>query len=201
MSGPQAAKAPTRSRMIASASSLLRRHGAAAVSIDRVLAHSGAPRGSVYHHFPGGRAELLTEAVRFSAAYVTNKLVAAVAAGGPRGLLDGFVEFWRQGLADSDFESGCPVLSVAVEAHRESPELVAAVAEAFAQWRGQLMQALRADGIEAGRADRLATVMLASIEGAIVLCRAQRSLTPLDEVAQELHGLLAGAGPSTRRRA
>jgi len=54
--------------MILSAAALLREYGASATSIDRVLAHSGAPRGSVYHHFPGGRTQLIDEAVALAGA-------------------------------------------------------------------------------------------------------------------------------------
>lgn len=60
-------RSDSRERMVLSAAALLREHGASATSIDRVLAHSGAPRGSVYHHFPGGRAQLIDEAVTLAA--------------------------------------------------------------------------------------------------------------------------------------
>ena len=58
--------ATTRARMLDSTALLLRERGVGGVTVDAVLAHSGAPRGSVYHHFPGGRNQLLLEALEAS---------------------------------------------------------------------------------------------------------------------------------------
>jgi TetR/AcrR family transcriptional repressor of lmrAB and yxaGH operons len=54
----------TRDRMLLSAVTLLRERGRNGVTLDAVLAHSGAPRGSIYHHFPGGRDQLVLEAAQ-----------------------------------------------------------------------------------------------------------------------------------------
>ena len=67
--------------MIVSTSVLIRERGARATSLDDVLAHSGAPRGSVYHHFPGGREQLLREATEFASEYVARRLERVAGAG------------------------------------------------------------------------------------------------------------------------
>src|SRR5688572_25165035 len=96
-------KSDTRQRMVLSTAALLREYGAAATSIDRVLAHSGAPRGSVYHHFPGGRAQLIDEAVALAGDFVVGMIEAAAQADDPVEALDAFFALWRNRLTDSDF--------------------------------------------------------------------------------------------------
>ena len=63
-----------RERMIVSAALLIRERGAQSTAIADVLAHSGAPRGSAYHHFPGGRTQLLCEAIDFAGEYIARRI-------------------------------------------------------------------------------------------------------------------------------
>jgi len=66
--------ADTRSRMISAAIGLLQRRGLAAMSFTDVLAESGAARGAIYHHFPGGKQQLALEAARRNAEDVRGHL-------------------------------------------------------------------------------------------------------------------------------
>src|SRR5689334_13995597 len=98
--------------MLDGAMSLLRQSGPSAVTIDAVIARSGAPRGSVYYHFPGGRSQLLLEAGQQGADFIGDMIDASP--GSPAELLDLFVEFWRTQLLDSNYDAGCPVASLAL---------------------------------------------------------------------------------------
>src|ERR1700744_6168260 len=93
----------TRKKMLVSAAEAIRQRGGAGVTIDEVLARSGAPRGSVYYHFPEGRNQILTEALRYSGDAITADIDDA-AGRGAKVLLGQFVEFWERVLADSDFK-------------------------------------------------------------------------------------------------
>jgi AcrR family transcriptional regulator len=177
--------------MLDSAVVLLRERGAGRVSVDAVLAHSGAPRGSVYHHFPGGRKELITGAVRRAGDYIVHAIDRAAESGDPQQVLDMFVRFWTRTLRESDFRAGCPVLAVAIDGDEDVPEAAALVREIFAAWHDRLTRLLAGNGVDDERARRLATLTVAAIEGAIALCRAQKSETPLQDVAAELRPLLA----------
>jgi AcrR family transcriptional regulator len=112
----------TRTRMLISAAEVLRERGAAGVTIDEVLARSGAPRGSVYHHFPAGRNQILTEALRLAGEEITEVIDAAAAKGGIY-LVRQFVAFWEELLAESDFTAGCPVLAAAIGSADDEPQL------------------------------------------------------------------------------
>ncbi|MCZ0731441.1 TetR/AcrR family transcriptional regulator [Mycolicibacterium iranicum] len=181
-----------RERMVVSAALLIRERGAHPTAIADVLAHSGAPRGSAYHYFPGGRTQLLCEAVDYAADFMAQRL--AQASSGLEALDDLFA-YYRKQLQHSEFRAGCPVVAVAVEAGDPAkPDQSAAVidraAAAFARWRDAISQRLVADGMAASAAPAVATLVLSSFEGAIVLARASRDLEPLDLVHSQLRSLI-----------
>ncbi|MEU2286549.1 TetR/AcrR family transcriptional regulator [Streptomyces sp. NPDC013178] len=183
-------RSDSRERMVASAAALLGEHGAAGVSIDRVLAHSGAPRGSVYHHFPGGRAQLIDEAVVFAGDVIAGLIETAVGAPDPLDAIDAFFTLWRERLLRSDFRAGCPVVAVAVETDDEAGEPARSAAAAFTRWQDALVALLLRHGLPEERSRRLASFIVAAVEGAVVLCRAEQSTAPLDAAAAEIHDLL-----------
>jgi len=182
-------KSDAHERMVRSAATLLREHGAGATSIDRVLAHSGAPRGSVYHHFPGGRTQLIEEAVALAGDFVAGLIEAAARTGDPSVAIDKFVSLWRKWLADSDFTAGCPIVAVTV-ANDDSVRLAGGV---FGRWTDGLAAAFGAHGLPDARARRLAMFVIAAVEGAVIMCRAERSIEPLDAATEEIHELLVHA--------
>jgi AcrR family transcriptional regulator len=179
----------TRSRMLLSAADVLRERGAAGVTIDEVLTRSGAPRGSVYYHFPEGRTQLLTEALRFAGDAITAIIDDAVERGGIP-LVRRFVEFWERTLAGSDFNAGCPVVAAAIGSAEDDPALTTVAGEIFDRWRSALTRAFVADGFDHADAASLAVTCIASLEGAVVLCRSTRSVEPLRDVAQQLEFLV-----------
>lgn len=178
----------TREKMVRTAAVLLREHGVAGTTIDRVLAVSGAPRGSVYHHFPGGRAQLLSEAVEFATDSII-ELAGAAGEGDPAVALDAFVALWREQLVASDYRAGCPVLAVVVDADPALPELTEQAGEAFGRWQSVLARMLGERGMTATSADRLALQSLCILEGAVAVSRARRGISPLDEAAQAIRTL------------
>lgn len=183
--------------MVVSAALLIRERGAHATAISDVLEHSGAPRGSAYHYFPGGRTQLLCEAVDFAAEHVANLITAAPDS---MQLLDTLMDTYRQQLLDSDFRAGCPVVAVAVEAgeaadrERMAP-VVERAAAAFDRWSDLMAQRFIADGIAAASAHELAALATSALEGAIVLARVRRDLAPIDAVHRQLRNLLAAQLP------
>lgn len=179
----------TRQAMVLTAVELLRERGADGVTLDTLLSRSGAPRGSIYHHFPGGRAQILDEAVQLGGDAIA-ALIAGAAASGPTAVLDRLMAFWQKMLQDSNFTAGCPVVSVAVSAQPGST-LVEHANRIFVTWRTLLSECFAAAGLETEAAQRLATMSIAAMQGAITMCRAQSSMQPLEDVAAELRVLVA----------
>lgn len=178
----------TRAKMLSSAVEVLRERGAAGVTIDEVLARSGAPRGSVYHHFPDGRMQLVAEALQLAGERITALIDDAVPQGGIP-LLRRFVSFWEHTLTSSDFSAGCPVAAAAMGSADDALALTAVAGEIFTQWRDALTRAFVADGFGVADATSLAVTAIAALEGAVVLCRATRTLDPLRDVAGQIEFL------------
>jgi TetR/AcrR family transcriptional repressor of lmrAB and yxaGH operons len=172
-----------RERMVASAVSLLARRGLQATSFSEVLEHSGAPRGSVYHHFPQGKDQMIGSALDVAGDRAIELLDRK--AGAPaEEIATWFLHIWREVLIRGKFEAGCAVLAVAVAA--DSPELLDRTARVFRTWRRRLAELLEQGGLPARDAQRFAAVLVASSEGAVVLARAEQSLEPFDLVAEQL---------------
>src|SRR5438034_11418501 len=142
-------KAGARERMVVSAALLMRERGARATSLDAVLEHSGAPRGSVYHHFPGGREQLLREATEWAGDYVARRL----GRGDPLAAIDSLLDEYRANLAATEFRAGCPIVAVAVESAEDQPDLRDQAVGAFDRWRRILAGGFAASGIDDARSD------------------------------------------------
>jgi AcrR family transcriptional regulator len=172
--------------MVRAAALLFQERGYAATSFQDVIARSGAPRGSIYHHFPGGKQELAIEALRWysdrTSALMRQKTEESTAIEA----VAGFFAISREALRKSDFRAGCPVAGVALDLADNDEELQAAVAQAFEEWRRVLAAAFERDGATPAKARRLAAFVYASLEGALMLARAQRDLRPMDDVITEL---------------
>ncbi|WP_228462139.1 TetR/AcrR family transcriptional regulator [Alloalcanivorax profundimaris] len=184
----------SRQRLVAGAADLLSRRGVKATSIRELAKHAQAPLGSTYHYFPGGKAQLVTEAVRFIGGKVSEVLAKSLERGPVSGLQE-FLALWRHEVVRSDYRAGCPVLSVAVEEPDDEESRAAlTVAEAvFADWIGLLTRSLSEHGVDDEQARQLATLVVASVEGAIALCRARRSAEPLEQVSTQLEALIRQA--------
>ncbi|SGJ45654.1 Conserved membrane protein of uncharacterised function [Mycobacterium tuberculosis] len=181
-----------RERMVVSAALLIRERGAHATAISDVLQHSGAPRGSAYHYFPGGRTQLLCEAVDYAGEHVAAMINEAE---GGLELLDALIDKYRQQLLSTDFRAGCPIAAVSVEAGDEQDRermapVIARAAAVFDRWSDLTAQRFIADGIPPDRAHELAVLATSTLEGAILLARVRRDLTPLDLVHRQLRNLL-----------
>jgi AcrR family transcriptional regulator len=167
----------------------MRERGAAGVTVDEVLARSGAPRGSVYHHFPGGRAQLIDETLTYAGESFTGMLERA-ARHGADGVLTRLVAFWTRVLEDSEFRAGCPVLPTAGDGGPDGEVFARKAADILAGWHRAIAAALRADGRPPAEADALAITMMSSIFGAVGMCRAVGSVDPLFQVAEQVRALL-----------
>jgi AcrR family transcriptional regulator len=153
------------------------------------VAHSGAPRGSIYHHFPGGKEQLIEEATRHGGELITSGLTDALGNADPIAAVDGIADFWRTALRETQFAVGCPVVAATVQGDR-APGVRRAANEAFERWQQLHTEILVSAGVPEERARSLAVLLVASIEGAVMVARAERSSEPLERVVDELHALL-----------
>jgi AcrR family transcriptional regulator len=179
-----------RSRMVHSAAELQRSAGVNGVGFAEIIAHSGAPRGSIYHHFPDGRVQLAVEATSYAAEAMADDVRAILAAATDvHEALDAFVAVWLDIMRRGDFQTGCAVAAAAMDS-RSAPKLRAAANAGFQLWEQLLQDAFTVAGVPETRTRALAVTVLAAIEGAIILSRADDSPEPLELAAGELHRLI-----------
>ena len=176
-----------RSNMVDGAVILLATQGVEGTWFKEVLGVANAPRGSVYHHFPGGKSELLHAALDRASG---RALEAMEATRGQSALevLERFLALWRALLDYSQLRAGCAVVSVAVTG--PEGDILEHVGAIFRTWTEQLAELFVAGGMAEDAAHTMATVTIAATEGAVVISRAQQTRAPFDEVASTLTGLI-----------
>jgi AcrR family transcriptional regulator len=191
--------------MVAGAADLMIRRGVNATSLREVVRHTGTPRGSIGHHFPRGKLQLIEDAIVFAGAQVSGPLEHLTREHGAIAGLRAFIALWRKTLEKTRFQAGCPVLAVAVEQYvneamdgdtsdeAAQKRLLDLADGVFVDWQRIMIAALRSDGVAPARARRLAALVVASVEGTVAMCRAARSAQPLEDVRQELELVLSAA--------
>ncbi|MFF4761501.1 TetR/AcrR family transcriptional regulator [Streptomyces sp. NPDC001292] len=187
-----------RERMVFSAAQLIRRDGVGATGMREVAAHADAPRGSLQHYFPGGKQQLVNEAVAWAGRYAGRRVarfMAGMSEPTPGGLFAAMVRQWTDEYETAGSLSGCPVVAATVDCASARASTREAAAAAFAAWRAPVAEALTGMGVPAERAEPLATLMISSLEGAIIMARAEGGVRPLQTVARELGPLLDAAVP------
>lgn len=193
-----------RERMVLSAAQLVRVQGVGATGLRDVVAHAEAPRGSLQHYFPGGKDQLISEAIAWAGDYAARR-VARVAAKledpTPGKLFAAMAAQWRDEFTETGFDGGCPLVATVADTAATSDTLREAVGKAFEGWRRPVAETLEQLGVPSARSASLAVLMLSALEGAIVLARAHQDVAPLDTVVEELRPLLDGAVAPRRRRA
>jgi TetR/AcrR family transcriptional regulator, lmrAB and yxaGH operons repressor len=172
-----------RDRMIEGAIRLLARQGLQATSFAEVLELTGAPRGSVYHHFPGGKEQLVSAAIDRAGAHALQALDGRPEASAEE-LTARFLGLWREVLVRSQYRAGCAVLAVTVAT--DSQELLQHAGAVFRSWRAQLAELFEQRGLAAREAAQFAATLVSASEGAVALSRAEQSLEPFQLVADYL---------------
>jgi TetR/AcrR family transcriptional repressor of lmrAB and yxaGH operons len=190
-------RSSARDDMLRSAAQLFRERGVEATSLADVIDHAGAPRGSIYPHFPRGKPQLVEEATRTAGAAMGAMISAGLAAAGPAATVRVIIEGFRSELLATDFVAGCPVAPAALEGVN-APGAVTAAGESFSSWEETIAASLWQHGLTRNRSRSMATFAVASIEGALIVAKAQRSTTALDRTEEELLALLEAVLEASR---
>lgn len=182
----------TRDRLVRATSRLLRNQGYGATGLNQVMTEADAPKGSMYFHFPGGKVELAAAAVdRFAERQSVlmrrfldehDTVSDAVSA-----IFDAYVD----AMVRTGYTQGCAVATVALDAAAAHDELADATGRAFADWITVLAEALEAEGRDAAEAHRLATFVIACIEGVVVMAKGTRTTEAITTTREMLRDIVA----------
>jgi TetR/AcrR family transcriptional repressor of lmrAB and yxaGH operons len=183
--------------MLETTGRLLQLRGYHGTGLNEILAESGAPRGSLYFHFPGGKDQLVIEATRASVERVTrHRREVLDKAQTPAAAVRAFGEGLATLLAETDYRLSCPIAPIVLDGNGEIPELAELSRETFEDWIELLRVAFVRAGIPAKRARSLALLTQSSFEGLLVIARAYRDTAPILETADELAAIVDAAMPA-----
>ncbi len=181
----------TRERIIQTTSDLLENQGYHATGLNQIVQESGAPKGSIYYHFPQGKDSITAEAVLFAGQNVAERIRAnLVEKEDPAEAIQVFIETIAHYVEVSGFHSGGPLTIVASETATTNESLNATCREAYDMMRAAFTEKLLQSGFSTQRADNLVWVITSATEGGIILSRTYHSGDPLRQVAQELATLI-----------
>jgi TetR/AcrR family transcriptional repressor of lmrAB and yxaGH operons len=184
-----------RALLLNGARQLLAEKGYAGMELRDVAERGHAPRGSIYHHFPGGKTQLAREAAALEGATIRDLIERSLEERGLKQTLTMFGAIFRRRVADHPERLGCPVAAAAL-ARPEDPELAAVATAAFQSWERPIAAALRDEGVGRAEAEAFAGLVVSTVEGALLRARAAGDHAPLDSavagLGQALDGLLAG---------
>jgi TetR/AcrR family transcriptional regulator, lmrAB and yxaGH operons repressor len=171
----------TRDRLLVTGERLFRTQGYSGTGLKQLAQEADAPWSSMYHFFPGGKQQLGAEVVRFAAERYAALIAKAFAVfPDPADAVAAMFKGEAKLLAESRFRNGCPVAAVTLDVASTVEELRQPCAEAFDLWIGTIARGLGATGLPAKEARTLASYVLSSLEGAILLSRAEHSVAPLE---------------------
>jgi AcrR family transcriptional regulator len=189
--------------MVRSAADLIRRKGVSGTGMREIVVEADAARGSLQHYFPGGKEELISDALlwagEMSAQHVRSGL-SELKSRKPSALLASVVDWWRRNLTNEQFLAGCPLVAAAADTAATSEHLRHVLRRAFDGWLEPLSEGLLELGVPPERSDNLAVVVVAALEGAIILARIRQDLTPFDALVLELGPVLDAVADLTAPR-
>lgn len=189
----------TRERILEANALLFRLQGYTGTGMKQVGAEAGAPFGSIYHFFPGGKEQLGAETIRLAGDYYQDLVMGVmVAEPDPVSAVEACFEGAAQTLRDTDYADACPIATVALEVASTNETLRKATAEVFDQWLTACSASFELVGIPKARARELAFMLLSLLEGGFLFSRAMRSTESLElagrQMAAAVREALAEAG-------
>ncbi|MFC7956377.1 TetR/AcrR family transcriptional regulator [Rhodococcoides kroppenstedtii] len=174
-----------RERMVLSAARMMRERGVTGVGMRQIAADAQGPRGSLQRYFPGGKTQVMSEALDAAVADFSAGTRAAADADDLPSAIAIAVESWRTVLVENDFGAGCPIAALVVDASESEP-LRERARDRFAQWRRAVASIYRRFGYDRAPAWDEAMLLISAIEGAALVARAGRTVEPLDAVERLL---------------
>lgn len=196
---PRPAPAGTRDRLIGAMLNALRTRGFHGVGLNELLVDAQAPKGVLYHHFPGGKTELALASIAVVVDQTTrglDKLLRLHA--DPVQALELWMAEAEKTLAGSGYERGCPLATIALESTSQDALIRDAIAQGFTAIRATLARALQTRGIEPARANSLAALIVSAYEGALIQARVAGSSEPLRDTSRTMLEIIRVSLPSPR---
>jgi TetR/AcrR family transcriptional repressor of lmrAB and yxaGH operons len=182
----------SRTRLIEATARLLELQGYHATGLNQITQESGAPKGSLYYYFPGGKEQLVCEAIHNMGQIVVERIRGNLSqiddpAEAIRSFLLGMAQYFQK----SNFSGGVPIAAVALETSATSDLIREACDHTYTLWQNAFADKLLACGYSPERAAQLSMIILSLIEGAVTISRAKRTSESLYLIADEISNLVS----------
>jgi TetR/AcrR family transcriptional repressor of lmrAB and yxaGH operons len=185
-----------RDRMVLTAARWLPERGMAALNLIEIGRAAEAPRGSLYHYFPGGRDQLMQEALALACDSGLRMIAkAAVGAESASHYLCNIFAIGGTWLNAEDYSGGCPIAAAVLSTQTEGPAVQHTLRDAFQQWEAALCTALAGFGLQAPDDAEVARGVLIAFEGAMLHAKGARSMAAFQTAGRMALGLLPAALP------
>jgi AcrR family transcriptional regulator len=172
--------AGTKDRIMAASAELFRRNGYTGTGLKQIVTEAGAPFGSLYHFFPGGKEQLGDEVIRSSGMMYLQLF--DIFFDNETDLVHGIEAAFAgaaETLRETGFADACPIATVALEVASTNETLRQATADVFTAWIDYGTAKFERFGLPAASARTLTISLVNSLEGAFVLSRSLRDTEPL----------------------
>lgn len=184
----------TRKRIVEATAALFMQQGYAATGLKAITEAGDATTGSLYHFFPGGKADLAAATLRHAGRAYEDLVMAVIDAApdivtGVRDCFEGAAAVLRA----TDYADACPVATVALEVASSDEALRLVTADIFVGWRAAVGRRLEAAGLPRRRAGDLGTVLVAGLEGGFLLSRVAKDATAMEIIGQSMVELVEAA--------
>jgi TetR/AcrR family transcriptional repressor of lmrAB and yxaGH operons len=186
-------EAKHRDKIVRATAELLRRRGYAATGINEIAELSSAPKGSLYHYFPGGKEQIAAEALRYAGDLVRTTILNLTQTNSPADAVRAYGRLLCGWMAKSEFTDGCPIATTMLEVGPNEVAIGEAGGAAFASWIDAFAEALEASGVAAGKAHVLARSAIMLFEGALILARVERNAAAIETAAEQAASLFEEA--------
>jgi AcrR family transcriptional regulator len=181
----------TKQMMIRAAADLMQRRGYVGTGVAEILSHAAAPRGSLYHHFPGGKREIAIEAVRYAGRLFERDLQrTAAASASVEDYLAALCTLSKRDLLATDFDASCPIAATALDVPFEEHAILQACAAAFSLWSTAVSNGLQKAGVDLEKARRLGPFFVNTLLGAVMSARVSRDIKGIDDAFEQLRNLV-----------
>jgi TetR/AcrR family transcriptional repressor of lmrAB and yxaGH operons len=170
---------------------LLEKQGYPATGLNEIVKESGAPKGSLYHYFPQGKEQIVSEAILFAGKVLIERMRSELAKqDDPLQAMYEYVMNLANKVEEKHFTAGNPLTIVSVEAAGSSERISQACREVYSQIEAVLAEKMMCCGLPEPDAAEQARLTLASLEGGIILSRVYHTADPLRTIANHLRDAL-----------
>jgi TetR/AcrR family transcriptional repressor of lmrAB and yxaGH operons len=181
----------TREKFLKAAAVLIEKKGYGATGLSEIIKLSRAPKGSLYYHFPHGKEQLAAEVVTQAGAIVAGRIQDHAAhQPDPETAIRTFLYRVAERMEETNFHTGSTITLVALESATQSKRINLACRDSYSMLIGAFAKLIEGAGLAEARARDVATMLVAAVEGAIVLSRTFHSADPLRRVADHIHDML-----------